>query len=56
MLPLVSKEYVKLDLSSEQGLWKLGVHKMKVSKGLPFPIILGMPFLLSEQNLIDPHE
>jgi hypothetical protein len=29
---------------------------MKVNKGLPFPIILGMPFLSSEHIVIDPHE
>ena len=29
---------------------------MKVNKGLPFPIILGMPFLSLEQIVIDSHE
>ena len=29
---------------------------MKVNKGLPFPIILGMPFLSSEQIVIDSYE
>ena len=29
---------------------------MKVNKGLPFPIILGMPFLSSEQIVIDTQE
>jgi hypothetical protein len=50
------EEYVKLELQSDQGIWKLGVHKMKVKKGLSFPIILGMPFLSSEQIVIDTHE
>jgi hypothetical protein len=44
-LPLNSEEYVKLDLQSELGVWKLGVHKMNVVKGLPFPIILECNFL-----------
>jgi RNase H-like domain found in reverse transcriptase/Reverse transcriptase (RNA-dependent DNA polymerase)/Integrase zinc binding domain len=55
-MPLKCEEYVKLELQSGQGAWKSGVHKMKVNKGLPFPIILGMPWLSSEQILIDPHE
>jgi hypothetical protein len=55
-LPLNSEEYVKLDLQSELGVWKSGVHKMKVVKGLPFPIILGMPFLSAEHIVIDSHE
>ena len=55
-LPLACEEYVKLELQSEQGTWKSGVAKMKVNKGLPFPIILGMPFLSSEQIVIDTHE
>jgi hypothetical protein len=38
------EEYVKLDLQSELGVWKSGVHKMKVIKGLPFPLILGCHF------------
>ena len=50
------EEYVKLELQSDQGIWKLGIHKMKVNKGLSFPIILGMPFLSSEQIVIDTHE
>ena len=49
-------EYVKLELQSEQGICISGVHKMKVNKGLPFPIILGMPFLSSEQIVIDTQE
>jgi hypothetical protein len=53
---LTCKEYVKLELQSGQGAWKSRVHKMKVNKGLPFPIILGMPWLSSEQILIDLHE
>ena len=44
------------NVTSAQGVWKLGVHKMKVNKGLPFSIILGMPFLSSEQILIDSSE
>ena len=54
--PLNCEEYVKLELQSGKGTWKLGVHKMKVNKGLPFPIILGMPWLSLEQILIDSHE
>ena len=53
---LPCEEYVKLVLQSDHGVWKSGVHKMKVNKGLPFPIILGMPFLSSEQIVIDPDE
>ena len=53
---IVCEEYVKLELQSDQGIWKSGVHKMKVNKGLSFPIILGMPFLSSEQIVIDAHE
>ena len=55
-LPLNCKEYVKLELHLGLGAWKSGVHKMKVNKGLPFQIILGMPWLSSEQILIDLHE
>ena len=50
------ESYVKLELQSINGGWKSGVHRMKVNKGLPFPIILGMPFLSSEQIVIDSHE
>ena len=50
------ESYVKLELQSINSGWKLGVHRMKVNKGLPFPIILGMPFLSSEQIVIDSHE
>jgi hypothetical protein len=39
---LICEESVKLELTSGQGAWKLRVHKMKVNKGLPFLIILGM--------------
>ena len=42
-------------INCEDGTWKSGVHKMKVNKGLSFPIILGMPFLSSEQIVIDTH-
>ena len=55
-MPLICEEYVKLELQSGQGAWKSRVHKMKVNKGLPFPIILGMPWLSSEHILIDSHE
>ena len=55
-MPLNCKEYVKLELQSGKGAWRSKIHKMKVNKGLPFPIILGMPWLSSEQILIDPHE
>ena len=55
-LPLSCIEYVQLELQSGQGIWISGVHKMKVNKGLPFPIILGMPFLSSEQIVIDTQE
>ena len=41
------EEFVKLELQSDWGVWKLGVHRMKVNKGLSFPIILEMPFLSS---------
>ena len=50
------EEFVKLELQSDRGVWKSGVHRMKVNKGLSFPIILGMPFLSSEQIVIDTHE
>ena len=50
------EEFVKLELQSDQGVWKSGVHRMKVNKGLSFHIILGMPFLSSEQIVIDTHE
>ena len=55
-LPLVCEGYIKLELQSTQGVWKSWVHKMKVNKGLPLSIILGMPFLSSEQILIDSSE
>ena len=50
------EEFVKLELQSDQGVWKLGVHKMKVNKGLSFPIILKIPFLSAKQIVIDTHE
>src|SRR6202789_3380423 len=53
--PLKCEEYVKLELVSGQGEWKSRVHKIKVNKGLPFPIILGMPWLALEQIVMDPH-
>ena len=55
-MPLHCEEYVKLELQSGKGAWRSKVYKMKVNKGLPFSIILGMPWLSSEQILIDPHE
>jgi hypothetical protein len=51
--PLSCTEYVKLKVQSGQGRWESGVVKMKVNKGLCFPIILGMPFLSSEHIVID---
>ena len=42
------EEYVKLGLQLDLGIWKSGVHRMKVNRGLSFPIILGMPFLSLE--------
>jgi hypothetical protein len=54
--PLSCTEYVKLELQSGQGRWKSGVTKMKVNKGLCFPLILGMPFLSSEHIVIDTHK
>jgi hypothetical protein len=50
------EEFVNLELQSDWGIWKLRVHRMKVNKGLSFPIILGMPFLSSKQIVIDTHE
>ena len=47
---------MKLELKLDRGLWKSEVHQMKVNKGLPFSIILGMPFLSSEKIVIDPDE
>ena len=47
---------MKLALHLGLGAWKSGVQKMKVNKGLAVPIILGMPWLSSEQILIDLHE
>jgi hypothetical protein len=41
-MPPKCEEYVKLELQLGQGAWKSGVHKMKVNKGSPFPIILGI--------------
>ena len=35
---------------------EIGGHKMKVNNGRPFPLILGMPWLASEQILIDSYE
>jgi hypothetical protein len=55
-LPLTCTEYVKLEVQSGQGQWKSGVIRMKVNKGLCFPIILGMPFLSSERIVIDAHK
>jgi hypothetical protein len=54
--PLVCEEYMKLELTLGQGTWTSWVHKMKVNKGLPFPIILGMPWLSEEQIVMDLHE
>ena len=50
------EEYIELELHLGKGTWKVGVHKMKENKGLPFPVILGMPWLSSEKILIDSHE
>lgn len=53
--PMQCYEYVKLELVSDGGRWISGVTRAKVHAGLPVPIILGMPFLSSEQIVIDPH-
>ena len=50
---LTCTEFMKLEVQSGQGQWKSGVIRMKVNKGLCFPIILGMPFLSSEQIVIE---
>ena len=52
--PLSCKEYVKLELSSGNGIWKSTVLRAKVNTGLPVPLILGMPFLSSQHIIIDP--
>ena len=52
--PLSCKEYVKLELTSGNGSWKSTVFRAKVNIGLPVSLILGMPFLSSQQIIIDP--
>ncbi|KAJ7601553.1 hypothetical protein DFH06DRAFT_902948, partial [Mycena polygramma] len=51
--PLSCREFVKLRVSSKDGNWTSGVIRAKVHVGLCIPLILGMPFLSSEQIVID---
>ena len=51
--PLSCKEYVKMELSSGNGSWKSSTFRTKVNTGLPVSLILGMPFLSSQQIVID---
>ncbi|KAF8998774.1 hypothetical protein BDQ17DRAFT_1428160 [Cyathus striatus] len=51
--PLRCLEYVKLELTSGNGMWKSGSHRAKVNRDLPVPYILGMPFLAAEHVVID---
>ena len=51
--PISCKEYVKLELSSGNGSWKLTMFQAKVNTGLPVPLILGMPFLSTQHIVID---
>ncbi|PPQ73870.1 hypothetical protein CVT25_008502 [Psilocybe cyanescens] len=52
--PLLCREYVKLVLTSGNGSWASKTLYTKICDLLPVPIILGMPFLSSEQIVIDP--
>jgi hypothetical protein len=51
--PLLCKEYVKLELLSGNGGWKSTVFCSKVVTGLYVPLILGMPFLTSQNIVVD---
>lgn len=53
--PLTCKEYVKLELTSGNGEWKSNIIRAKVNAGLPIPLLLGLPFLSSNQIVVDPH-
>lgn len=48
-----SGEYVKLQMVLGNGAWSLGVHRAKVTTGLPVPLLLGIPFLALEHLIID---
>ncbi|KAG5349113.1 hypothetical protein C0989_005826, partial [Termitomyces sp. Mn162] len=54
-LLLHCKEYVKLELSAGKGAWSSGVSRAKINVGLPVPLLLGIPFLSSEQIMLDVH-
>ncbi|KAH0580460.1 hypothetical protein H2248_001960 [Termitomyces sp. 'cryptogamus'] len=49
------KEYVKLELLAGKGAWSSGVSRAKINVGLPVPLLLGIPFLSSEQIVLDVH-
>ncbi|PPQ72243.1 LOW QUALITY PROTEIN: hypothetical protein CVT25_003765 [Psilocybe cyanescens] len=51
--PIACCEYVKLVLTSGNGAWVSKTIYAKLCEALPVPIILGMPFLSSEQIVID---
>jgi hypothetical protein len=53
--PISCKEYVKMELSSGNGMWKSTVFRAKVNTGLPVSLILRMPFLASHHIVIDPN-
>ncbi|PPQ80492.1 hypothetical protein CVT25_001757 [Psilocybe cyanescens] len=54
--PLVCREYAKLVLTSGNGAWVSKTIYAKICDALPVSIILGMPFLSSEQFVIDPED
>ncbi|KIJ31335.1 hypothetical protein M422DRAFT_267006 [Sphaerobolus stellatus SS14] len=47
------QEYVRLQVRSGNGVWKLGVVRAKVNIRLPIPLILGLSFLAMEHIVID---
>ncbi|KAF8177028.1 hypothetical protein BJ912DRAFT_799453, partial [Pholiota molesta] len=51
--PLRCREWVRIEMSSGNGVWKSRTHRAKVCVGLPIPIILGMSFLSAERIVID---
>jgi len=51
--PLQCRKYVRVEITSGNGMWKSKTFRAKVHIGLPVPLILGMPFLSSEHIVID---
>ncbi|KAG6909378.1 hypothetical protein DXG01_000820 [Tephrocybe rancida] len=53
--PLCCREFVRLEVTLGGGAWKSRVFRAKVNVRLPVPLLLGIPFLVTEHIVLDVH-